>query len=172
LNIREAEFYVKPNRPNKNNRGPIFNDFFLDKEMNVVYMSKNFRAFPALISHWVAEGRVESVPTLCAQCEIPACRLACPTGATHVGGPAEARVVAAEKCIGCSGCVWACPFGASVLDPVTGVANRCDLCEGDPRCVKHCPTGALTYVPEDQVAGTEQKRKTGVLMDLYRMIRR
>jgi len=119
-----------------------------------------------------AEGRVESVPTLCAQCEVPACRLACPTGATHVGGPAEARLVAAEKCIGCSGCVWACPFGASVLDPVTGVANRCDLCEGDPRCVKHCPTGALRYVPEDQLAGTEQKRKAAVLMDLHRLIRR
>jgi carbon-monoxide dehydrogenase iron sulfur subunit len=55
---------------------------------------------------------------------------------------------------------------------VTGVANRCDLCEGDPRCVKRCPTGALRYVPEDQLTGTEQKRKAGVLMDLHRLIRR
>jgi hypothetical protein len=33
-------------------------DFFLDKEMNVVYMSKNFRAFPGFLSQWVSARRV------------------------------------------------------------------------------------------------------------------
>lgn len=117
------------------------------------------------------EGRVDSVPVLCMRCEVPACRLACPTGATYEGGPAGALLVAAERCIGCSGCVWACPFGASALDPETHVAHRCDQCEGDPRCVKHCPTGALRYVAEDEVTTVEQRRKADLLVNLKRSIR-
>ena len=81
-----------------------------------------------------------------------------------------ARLVAAEKCIGCSGCVWACPFGASELDVATHVAHRCDQCEGDPLCVKHCPTGALRYGEEEIMAVTEQRRKLGVLIGLDRLI--
>jgi Fe-S-cluster-containing hydrogenase component 2 len=117
------------------------------------------------------DGRTESIPVLCMQCEVPACRLACPTGATYEGGPTGARLVAAEKCIGCSACVWACPFGASELDLVTRVAHRCDQCEGDPLCVKHCPTGALQYVPEDRLAVAEQRQKIEVLINLQRLIR-
>ena len=83
----------------------------------------------------------------------------------------KARLVAAEKCIGCSACVWACPFGASELDLITRVAHRCDQCDGDPLCVKHCPTGALRYVPEERLAVTEQRQKLGVLIDLQRLIR-
>jgi carbon-monoxide dehydrogenase iron sulfur subunit len=117
------------------------------------------------------DGRVDSVPVLCMQCEVPACRLACPTGATFEGGPAGALLVAAEKCIGCSGCVWACPFGASALDPATRVAHRCDQCEGDPRCVRYCPTGALRYVEEDKLPIAEQRRKAEVFIGLHRRIR-
>jgi len=118
-----------------------------------------------------ADGRIDSVPVLCMRCEVPACRLACPTGATFEGGPAGALLVAAEKCIGCSACVWACPFGASTLDPATNVAHRCDQCEGDPRCVRHCPTGALRYVEEDKLVIAEQRRKAGVFIGLQRRIR-
>jgi len=118
-----------------------------------------------------ADGRIDNTPSLCMQCEVPACRLACPTGATYEGGPANARLVAAEKCIGCSACVWACPFGASALDPVTRTAHRCDLCEGDPRCVQHCPTGALTYVREDKVASVERRRKVRALAEIQRLSR-
>ena len=117
------------------------------------------------------DGRVDSVPVLCMQCEVPACRLACPTGATFEGGPAGALLVAAEKCIGCSACVWACPFGTSALDPATQVAHRCDQCEGDPRCVRYCPTGALTYVEEDKLPIAEQRRKAEVFIGLHRRIR-
>lgn len=117
------------------------------------------------------EERVDSAPVLCMQCEIPACRLACPTGATFEGGPVKARLVASEKCIGCSACVWACPFGASELDIVTGVAHRCDQCEGDPLCVKYCPTEALRYIPEDQFSIKEQRRKLSAFIDIQRIMR-
>jgi Fe-S-cluster-containing hydrogenase component 2 len=81
-----------------------------------------------------------------------------------------ALLVAAEKCIGCSACVWACPFGASELDPTTRVAYRCDQCDGDPLCVKHCPTGALRYVPEDKLGVADQRRKLDVLINIQRLI--
>ena len=34
---------------------------------------------------------------------------------------------------------------AIFLDPVSGIVNICDLCDGDPQCVKWCPEGVLKY---------------------------
>ena len=62
--------------------------------------------------------------------------------ATSTPGALE---VDAARCIGCLSCVFACPFGATFVDPASGEVLKCDLCEGDPTCVKVCPTGALTY---------------------------
>jgi carbon-monoxide dehydrogenase iron sulfur subunit len=117
-----------------------------------------------------SNGRIDQVPIVCMQCEVPACRLACPTSATFEGGLAEARLVAAEKCIGCSSCVWACPFGASRLDEAMQIAYRCDLCDGDPLCVKHCPTGALRYEPENSLTTNHQRQKADAFMDFQSRI--
>jgi len=54
-------------------------------------------------------------------------------------------------------CTIACPFGASVYDPVLDMIAKCDLCGGDPQCVKLCPSGALTY--QEPTAATMAKRK-------------
>lgn len=66
--------------------------------------------------------------------------------------------VDADKCIGCSACVYACPFGASFIDSETLKASRCDLCGGDPLCARMCPTGALKYGPRDEA--TMRLRRT------------
>ncbi|VFS86621.1 Hydrogenase-4 component A [Raoultella planticola] len=49
-----------------------------------------------------------SVPVMCHQCENAPCVSACPVGALTMGSE---RVEAdAARCIGCQGCVVACPF--------------------------------------------------------------
>ena len=82
----------------------------------------------------------------CRQCAGPECLYACPVGAITIDPKTNARVVDAEKCIGCGRCVDACPFGAIKLNNETKKAFKCDLCGGDPQCVKVCPSGALSYV--------------------------
>lgn len=110
------------------------------------------------------DGRITTIPTLCMHCEAAPCQSVCPTGATYRGGPAGAMLVDERKCIGCSACVYACPFGVCVIDPVTKVATRCDLCQGNPRCVKNCPTSAVQYVPRTKVGLALRRDKVGNLL--------
>jgi Fe-S-cluster-containing hydrogenase component 2 len=64
----------------------------------------------------------------------------------------NAVIVEAEKCTSCGNCVTACPYGVLTLDPLTGKAIKCDLCDGDPECVKHCPKKVLLYVDPNKAA--------------------
>jgi len=85
------------------------------------------------------------IPVNCMRCETPACETICPKHATCRNYETGAMEVNSNLCIGCMSCVFACPFGATSVDPEDGRILKCDLCEGDPTCVKVCPTGALTY---------------------------
>lgn len=105
-----------------------------------------------------------SAPIVCRHCENAACVAACPTEALYRDGD---RVgVREERCIGCRGCVMACPFGAvqvvSVEAPqkmgnltIGGQSKpfviKCDRCvdrPNGPACVEACPTGGLMLVDE------------------------
>lgn len=84
------------------------------------------------------------VPINCMRCEEPACELACPKRATYRNYKTGAMEVDPNRCIGCLSCVFACPFGATFVDPEDGRVLKCDLCGGDPTCAKVCPTEAIT----------------------------
>ncbi|MFQ5821656.1 MAG: 4Fe-4S dicluster domain-containing protein [Candidatus Heimdallarchaeota archaeon] len=51
------------------------------------------------------------LPTLCMHCKNPPCQDVCPTGAT-VRRSDGIVVVDYDKCVGCSYCMMACPYGA------------------------------------------------------------
>jgi anaerobic carbon-monoxide dehydrogenase iron sulfur subunit len=34
------------------------------------------------------------------------------------------------------------------FDPDTGLAYKCDLCDGDPQCVRACERSAITFLEE------------------------
>ena len=118
--------------------------------------------------------RLRALPTLCMQCDEPACEKACPTGATWVrsGGIV---LVDNEQCIGCAYCVWACPYQCTVAQPgrpaavqpgvrirlpssgpgtssmpmassrsVTS-ARRASTTGWSPACVTTCPSTARTF---------------------------
>lgn len=90
------------------------------------------------------------VPKLCNHCDHPPCAQVCPVGATFQ--TAEGIVlVDANRCIGCSYCIQACPYGARYMHPVTRTADKCTLCfhrinQGLlPACVEVCPTQARVF---------------------------
>ncbi len=89
-------------------------------------------------------GQLVRLSLSCSHCENPACLAACRNDAYSID---ENGTVLhdAGKCIGCGLCAASCPFGSIHMNPVTGQAQKCDLCGGDPACVKACPTRAVQF---------------------------
>jgi Fe-S-cluster-containing dehydrogenase component len=88
------------------------------------------------------------VQDICRQCPHPVpCATACPQDAIVMDEKTRARVVAADKCIGCKMCQQACPWEVMTFDSEAGKATKCFLCNGKPKCVEACPSGAITFMP-------------------------
>jgi len=47
--------------------------------------------------------------------------------------------------------------GAVTIDPMDGVASKCDLCEGDPQCVAYCPAKVLKQTDAGKMATHRMK---------------
>jgi electron transport protein HydN len=108
-----------------------------------------------------------SAPVGCHHCQDAPCVAACPQSALY---SSEGVVgIRQERCIGCSNCVLACPFGAVEITSSARTVSRdgfeyeigrkpvvikCDLCVNradGPACVRACLTNALGYVDEDRI---------------------
>ncbi len=104
------------------------------------------------------------VPIVCNHCEEAACLMACPTGAIHRTYETGPVLPDDSKCIGCSMCVQACPFGVISMTQDGKKALKCDLCIDltnrglKPACVAACPTRALLFT--DMEESNRFKRKS------------
>ncbi len=115
------------------------------------------------------EADVVSIPVKCMHCEDAPCEAICPVGAIATNAATGARQVDKEKCIGCSACVYVCPFGAALLDRSVGNAIICDLCDGDPLCARLCPFEALQYIRSDEVSAKLKRARTEKLLDYLKL---
>jgi carbon-monoxide dehydrogenase iron sulfur subunit len=88
----------------------------------------------------------------CRFCEDAKCVTACPEKALTQSEKTGIIMVKENKCKGCDWCVQACPHGGISINPETGIAATCDLCEGEPKCVEFCPEEALELVCTDEEA--------------------
>jgi len=90
----------------------------------------------------------------CNQCEDAPCMTICPTNALY---RADNGVVDFndDNCIGCKGCMNACPYDALYINPATNTANKCNFCNHridqglEPSCVVVCPTHAIKVADLD-----------------------
>jgi len=89
---------------------------------------------------------VDVAANYCRQCKRAPCAAACPQEAIQFDSTLRVWLVDEGHCTGCGECAQACVFGAIWLDPITGLAVKCDLCQGAARCVEICPAGALSLV--------------------------
>jgi len=84
----------------------------------------------------------------CNQCEHAPCVAICPTAAMH-RRPDGIVDFNSALCIGCKGCIQACPYDAIYMDPESNTAAKCNFCAHrvevglQPACVAACPTDAL-----------------------------
>ena len=91
------------------------------------------------------------LPVMCQQCKDPACAKVCPTGATFKVEEDGVVIIDKDVCIGCRGCLNACPFKCNNYNAEMRVMDKCTLCaerraQGEePACVRNCAGGALHF---------------------------
>src|SRR3954451_22629378 len=107
---------------------------------------------------------VQTVPVVCMHCDSPTCADVCPADAIKRSG--DGRVLTARKprCIACSNCVLACPFGVPKMKAEFDLMMKCDMCYDrtstgrKPMCATVCPSGALAFTTIEEIMRTRQGR--------------
>ena len=90
----------------------------------------------------------------CNHCTDAPCMKHCPSLAFHVNEQTGDVLHEPDKCIGCSYCIWNCPYEATVYDASAGIIKKCNFCNSRllennlPACVESCPTKALDFTNE------------------------
>lgn len=93
----------------------------------------------------------QTAPMVCMHCEDPTCAQVCPADAIKQYEDGIVASALKPRCIGCSNCVLACPFGVPKYVAEFDQMMKCDMCTdrtGDgyaPMCASVCPSEALWY---------------------------
>ena len=100
---------------------------------------------------------VQTAPVVCMHCEEPTCAKVCPADAIKQDDQGIVHSAAKPRCVACSNCVLACPFGVPKMHLKYDLMMKCDLCYDrtskgrKPMCATVCPSGALYYGPREYV---------------------
>lgn len=99
---------------------------------------------------FVEAAQLGKAPVFCLHCGDAPCVRVCPVKALAFDPATGVVQYAGSRCIGCSSCAMACPFGVIQEDTASRTIVKCDLCVGRdiPACVKACLTKALQIQPD------------------------
>jgi Fe-S-cluster-containing dehydrogenase component len=109
-------------------------------------------------------GSVQTAPQVCMHCEDPICAEVCPADAIKKTPDGVVQSSLKSRCIGCSNCVLACPFGVPKYAAEFDQMMKCDLCYdrtsagAGPMCATVCPSGALTYATIEEIEHARRGR--------------
>ncbi|HWG84045.1 MAG TPA: 4Fe-4S dicluster domain-containing protein [Deinococcales bacterium] len=93
----------------------------------------------------------QTVPMVCMHCDDPTCAAVCPADAIKRTEDGVVQSSLKERCIGCSNCVNACPFGVPQYHADIDQMLKCDMCYDRtayglrPMCATVCPSEALFF---------------------------
>lgn len=105
---------------------------------------------------------VQTAPQVCMHCEDPVCARVCPADAIKKTLDGVVQSSLKPRCIGCSNCVVACPFGVPKYMAEFDQMMKCDMCYDrssvgkKPMCATVCPSGALTYTTMEEIQRTRR----------------
>lgn len=96
-----------------------------------------------------------NVTLTCMHCGDAPCVKACPRQALSRNRNSGTVVVDPKICMGCTFCLWACPFGAPQIG-IKGKIEKCNFCEDRPlsmkrACEEICPTQAIVSGPKNEI---------------------
>ncbi len=109
-----------------------------------------------------------TVPFVCMHCDDPTCAQVCPSDAIKKTEDGVVQSSLKPRCIACSNCVLACPFGIPKVMLGPEQMMKCDMCydrtsQGKrPMCATVCPSQALAYVPAEQIRRERREHPTNV----------
>ena len=101
-------------------------------------------------------GSTQTVPVVCMHCDSPTCAEVCPADAIKQREDGVVQSALKPRCIGCSNCVLACPFGVPKYYAEIDQMMKCDMCTDRtsqgyaPMCASVCPSEALWYGTVDE----------------------
>ena len=107
---------------------------------------------------------VQTTPQVCMHCNHPTCAQVCPADAIKKYDDGVVGSALKPRCIACSNCVLACPFGIPKLVPEYEQMMKCDMCYDRtsvgkrPMCATVCPSQALTYATPETIAKTRREK--------------
>jgi len=111
---------------------------------------------------------IASVPTVCMHCDDPTCAEVCPADAIKKNEDGVVQSALKPRCIACSNCVLACPFGVPKMMARLELMMKCDMCYDRtssgkrPMCATVCPSQALAYGPPEEISRVRRERATNV----------
>lgn len=94
---------------------------------------------------------------VCMHCEDPVCANVCPADAITKDEFGVVHTANTSRCIGCSNCVMACPFGVPKKQEEYDLMMKCNMCYDrtsvgkKPMCATVCPSGALFYGSREEM---------------------
>jgi Fe-S-cluster-containing dehydrogenase component len=103
-------------------------------------------------------------PVVCMHCEDPACVHVCPAEAIRKDENGIVHSSMKSRCIGCSNCVLACPFGVPRYVAEIDQMMKCDMCFDrtsigkKPMCATVCPSQALYFGPRAEIDRMRRER--------------
>jgi Fe-S-cluster-containing dehydrogenase component len=99
-----------------------------------------------------------TAPTICMHCENPTCAQVCPADAIKQNEEGVVHSSLKPRCIACSNCALACPFGVPKVMTALEQMMKCDMCFDRtsvgkrPMCATVCPSQALAFVEPEKIA--------------------
>jgi Fe-S-cluster-containing dehydrogenase component len=105
-----------------------------------------------------------TAPTICMHCENPTCAQVCPADAIKQDEDGIVHSSLKPRCVACSNCVLACPFGVPKMMAALEQMQKCDMCFDRtsagkrPMCATVCPSQALAFVTPEAIASGRREQ--------------
>jgi Fe-S-cluster-containing dehydrogenase component len=112
---------------------------------------------------------VQTTPQVCMHCQDPICARVCPADAIKQTPDGVTQSSLKPRCIGCSNCVLACPFGVPRYEVAIDQMMKCDYCYDRtsvgkrPMCATVCPSQALAFTTREEI----ERTRRGVVVDRW-----